>query len=227
MASVVNVNASVDNTGTTTHTVNLPASIVAGNLLVVFIAVHSAQTIGGTLTSEYTALLSPVTSHGDTFAIYYKTATGSEGATVGFTTGSNRRSSHASLQIQSWGDAVQISTGTSGTGTAIDPDSFTPSGITTDLTIAVCVSAVGQTGGQNFSGFPTDYDGDAQSESDDCSLAYAYRSIGGTEDPGAFTADVSTAWLAYTIGVEEGAAVVNPVLVDRSHTPLHQTMVAM
>ena len=114
---------------TTSHTVNLPASIVSGNLLVIFFAVRG----GGSVTwpAGYTEI-AEISNSNVTLSIAYRQADGGEGSTITVTTGDSDRSASTAYRITGHiapaTQAPELSTGATGTSTTPDPDSLTPTG---------------------------------------------------------------------------------------------------
>jgi hypothetical protein len=114
--TIVDSNGGTDS-ATTSHTVNLPASIVAGNILLMYFTNYNASgsVVSVTTPSGWTSLASQVI--GDNayasrclYTVFYKVATGSEGATVTVTTGTSDNSANSTYQISGYSGVPQIST---------------------------------------------------------------------------------------------------------------------
>lgn len=199
--SVSSTNSSTQ-VATTTHTVSLPASIVAGNLLVVFFE-NEDDTVVST-PAGWSLLKSLLEASGATnkLTVFYKTASGAEGATLSVTTSTSRVSSHASYQITGFSGTPEVSTGATGTTGSPDPDSLTPSGGAKDYLWI----AVGGSRNNTFTAYPANYSGSQLTRTitgalGGCSIGVATRNLNATsEDPGTFTA-TSNFWVACTIAI--------------------------
>lgn len=103
----------------TSHPIEMPAGIEAGDLLVCIFACDA--TSGGASMSGWTELFEHTESGASqvTFAVYYKTAVGGDTGTV--TTASSRWSGHTTLRIANAG--TPTATVTDGTSTNADPPS--------------------------------------------------------------------------------------------------------
>lgn len=190
------------------HTVNLPAGINAGDLLMVFFIVDDVEDC--TFPGDWTRIKNFThATNTITIAVAYKEASGSEGAsiTVGTT---NEQSVSVSYRITGWDSAIapEISTGAEGTNTSPNPDSLTPAGGSKEyLWVAVCAidSIYGVTA------YPTNYTDtewhpSSGGESGGVSMAICNRELTAvSEDPGAFTISADQ-WLANTIAVAPLAA---------------------
>lgn len=147
----------------TTHTVNLPANISAGDLLLIFFS--SAGGIEGAsinTPSGWSSLGLKLGSVPDgefpRQVVFYKTASGSEGSSVNVST-NQMGSSHVTYRITGWSGTPEISTGAIGTSSTPDCDTLTPSGGSKEyLWIALC-STYQSAGGHTISGYPTGYTG--------------------------------------------------------------------
>jgi hypothetical protein len=123
---------SIDNTNTSTsaagtsHTVSLPANISSGDLLLVFFATDGDNTV--TDWDGFTELVSESNGTAAFFAIAYKYATGSEGASITVTTSVSEPGSHASYRITGHdsGQIPEASTVVEASSDVPDPGSLTP-----------------------------------------------------------------------------------------------------
>lgn len=116
-------NGTASGTSGTSATINLPASIVSGNMLLTFTAMGSGSTSAYDQGSggEYTETQHGTGTNNDGWTAY-KVATGSEGATVtaGWTTSSPH--AHATYQIAGTTDtAPSFASAVTGSGTSADP----------------------------------------------------------------------------------------------------------
>jgi hypothetical protein len=199
-------NYGYNNTAGTSHTVNLPASIAAGDLLIVFFGYYTGtvSTPGGweTMGTE---------NNGTSVyqAIFYKTASGSEGSTLTVTTGSSTKSSHVSYRISGWTGTPEKGSVATGTDSAPNPPSLTPSwGSAETLWI------VNETNRNNsFSTYPTNYSsnqvrGGNTSTTSATETSAATREVtASSENPGAYGLSTSRYWLAQTVAIQPAPAI--------------------
>jgi hypothetical protein len=203
---VVSTNTSATNASQANHTVNLPGSIVAGNLLIVVasIGTGTAQTVA---ISGFAQLHNNV-SGGDRLIIFTKTADGSEGATINMTTSGNVPTAENSYQISGWGGIEAAST--TGTGANPDPPNLSPSWAITKTLWLAAVSARTTAGNVlTVSTFPSTFTDGIQAS---WALAVAPGGVAGSArlasavasmDPGTFALNTgsSVTWTAGTIGI--------------------------
>lgn len=205
--AVVTTNSSAENTSTTSHTVNLPASIVAGNLLLI---IWQSAALGITVTtpSGWTALGSPVTNGNNIqFIVYYKTASGSEGATQAISTNNNTPAAHVSYQISTYQGAPEVATAT-GTSANPDPPSLSPSwGFDKTLWLAISDSVRVSTS-HSVTGTPSGYTNVVSASEDLGGTGTSYRlwtlrkeAQASSENPGSFTLSNSLDWCAATLAI--------------------------
>ena len=204
----------------TSHTVNLPGGISAGDLLIAIFAVDDTPTItwpaGWTQLAEDVGALSEVTA-----SIYYREADGTEGASITVTTDVSEGSAHTTYRITDWHgtSAPEISAVSSDATSTPDPNSLSPSwGAEDTLWLAVVCYWPGS---RTVSSYPTNYtDGinDRWSSSSGTGVGSGRRELNSSsEDPGTFTLSASARNASYVIGVRpEGAGGGDsiPYLVD-------------
>jgi len=95
--------------GTTTHAVSLPASISAGDLLIVLLYLFSGSGVPGISTpSGWTSLGTVDDSTDRRLSVFYKIASGSEGASVTVTSDINSSGAHNSYRITGYSGAPEI-----------------------------------------------------------------------------------------------------------------------
>ena len=131
---------SVEASATTSHTVSLPASIVSGEVLVVWFSVEHSSDSTVAWPGGWTEL-------DETFnvefegAVAYRIATGSEGSTITVTTGQSQKSGHIAYRISgNTSNAPEIDV--SNAFANPDPPSNTPSwGAKDTLWLAAYVSS--------------------------------------------------------------------------------------
>ena len=166
---------------TATPSVSLPASIVSGNLLLIF--VQSDGNVTWTTPSGWTTILGTASR----VAGYYRVANGSEGSSVTVTQSGANPSAHASVQVNCYAASSFIEAGTLVTS-SVDPPSITPSWAPTNTLIVTMASQYSATadfsaGPSGYSNFQHTYNGFSSA------MASATKQIipGATENPGAFT----------------------------------------
>lgn len=203
---VVDTNTSIVTPSGTSHTVDLPANISAGDLLLVFFSTDGDNTI-----SDWDGFTELFNLSNGTFAslsVGYKKATGGEGGTITITTTSSEHSAHVSYRITGHADpdsqAPEASTGAVDGSANPNPDSLTPTGGAKDyLWIAV---EGNDDGTDTVISYPTGYDdnqftiGTANS-SFGCAIGIGSKEENDTsDDPGTFTIPPEQ-WVACTVAV--------------------------
>jgi len=183
----------------TSATVNLPASIAAGELL---LALINSRDPGTGAISGWSSLA--IDTHTNAYLqLFYKTATGSEGATATWTSSNSVQSAHATWRISGWQGTPENGAKVTGGTNNPDPPSITPSW---GSARTLFLTAFGSTGTAVASGAPTNYSGlltAATSGASNVAINAATRILEGTtDDPGAFTASLSGAtWVAQTFAI--------------------------
>lgn len=189
----------------TSHSVSLPAGIVAGELLMIFFCCDGNPTI--TNPGGWTQLINaPAASNNARLYVGYRKATGSEGGSVTVTTSAAEDSNHISIRVSGAADptvtAPQASTGATGSDANPNPDSLTASGGTQDYR---WLAIEGHDRSRTTDAIPSGYSsvqavasGGAQGSG----VAVATRtSTSATEDPGTFTISTGDEWRAHTIAI--------------------------
>jgi hypothetical protein len=192
------------NNGTGVDTVNLPASIASGDLIIIW---HFSE--GGltkTVPSPWVELFDGNSSGGDGLYIAYLIASGGE-TTVVVTKSAGERFAAIACRITaaSWHGTTppEVSTGATGSSQTSDPDSVTASwGSDDNLFIAAQA-----TDNDSFTatGWPSNYSGN-QTNSDNVVSSsggsIATRELAAaSDDPGTFTITASDTWIAATVVV--------------------------
>lgn len=209
--------SSIDTAGTS-HTVSLPASISAGDLLIVIFGWTAAlpQTI--TWPAGWTPITGFKTENSTVvgFDAAYRQADGGEGASISVTTSGSTKTAHNTYRITGHIDpatqAPEAATGATGASNQPGPPSITPTGGSKDYLFL----AVGCSDGEStFTVAPTNYTDMIQDNtgltgagSTNCFTGSARRQLtASTEDPAGFTIGASLSWVAQTIAVHPvGAA---------------------
>lgn len=202
---------------TTSHTVNLPADIQSGHLLIAIITVDGDQNLTvPTLTwpsgwtQLFAASVNPTGCGGNQcsrFEARYRIADGSEGSTITVMSDNAELSTHRTLRITGHHataspEASSVATDVSGQA---DPPSLSPSwGSDETLWLAVAGSSNHNDG---FTDCPTNYT-DCEISSDlGTSTAVGRRTLAAaSDDPGPFTRNFdSQGWGAATIAIPPAA----------------------
>jgi hypothetical protein len=220
--AVVNTATTSGTTAVTSAVINLPASIVAGNLLV---AIHRSAAAGAHGWPAGWTELADSTGDptDDNTSIAWRKADGAEGATVTVTQGSSK---FASLVYQISGAAdptiqpPEISTEAVASSASPNPTTCTPTGGAKDYLWLW----LGGWGGEQTSppaSTPTNYtnalgadSGVASTPATNVRVASARRELNAaSEDPPLWTISVIDSWIAWTMAVHPvaaGAAVLPP-----------------
>lgn len=208
--AIVSSNVSSRIANVNTATVNLPASIVAGNLLVMFF--HSNGATTPNIPSGWTQIGSSITNN-DTLTVLAKIASGSEGATLAMTlaAGAVGRSAHITYQISGNRNGVttselKLTTVSGGVGNANpNPPSNAPGwGSVQILWFAVA----GMTdGSRTISSYPSGYALGQNTINGNTGYASTRVAAAGklatatSDDPGTYTLDATDAWTAATLAI--------------------------
>lgn len=194
-----------DNTALSSHPVNLPSGISSGNLLTMFCAFNGSPTV--TDPSGWTSLVNKINT--DTFRIYAKIATGSEGSTETVGLSSGNRASCVTYRITGnrngvTSSEISVSSAVDASTATPDPPSLTPSwGSAQNYWIAVTFASDGSF---TFSSYPTSYtDGQQNVQTGSGTgnaVSIAARLLtASSEDPGTFTTVTSRTRSTYTLAV--------------------------
>jgi len=198
---IAGTNTSVGSGGSLTAA--LPASIAAGDLLLMLVVVASnaAQTV--TTPTGWTQLFNDV-GPGllRRLACFYKTATGSEGSSVSITA-SGGGLACLTWRITGWTGTPAAGTTATGSSTAPTPPSLSPSwGSGTTLWLACMGDAVSSSSIAPPTNYSNGFQADQTSTSPQAHAAAASRALtAASEDPGAFTIS-SGSWAANTIAIQ-------------------------
>jgi hypothetical protein len=212
---VINGNATTSGASTTTPVVNLPASIVSGETLLVVLRGDNWGT--GTVPTFPAGWTTLITSQGDSSddgaTVGWRKADGAEGATITFGAGTNAgKFAAVAVRIGSAADPTVTAPSSALAESSVDsanpdPPSLTPAGGAKDYLWL----AVGTWEGEQTipATMPTNYtivrhesSGTGGAIESNCQCAMAERDLNAaTEDPGTFTISVSDAWAAATIAV--------------------------
>lgn len=201
--TVLDVTPSTVNSNLTSHLVAMPATVAAGDLLLMLVGIasnsYTATTPSGwTLLSNYASGAS-----GIRFFIYYKVAAGTEGGTtVDVVTSAGIRSSHQVYRIQSgtFSGTPQITTSQNpgGVDTAPNPPNLAPSWGSAN-TLWIIPAAIA--GNPTASVYPGTDGVRTNGHSTNTMLSCRNATAGASLDPGTFTISSAFFWIAATIGI--------------------------
>lgn len=217
-----------NNSFVSTHSFDLPATINAGDLLLLIVGI-SDNSENATTPTDWTKLDETNGTSRD-IVIFYKIADGDEdGGSVSLDTDTSEDTSGQVYRITGWnGTASGIEAGTgvtddTQTDDSPDPPSLNPSGWGTEDTLWIAVCTHDPT--DSVSSYPTNYTNGTDTKSGDLGsdsrIATARRENNtASEDPGVFTMSDGAAWIAQTIAIRTGAGeqTLDPPLVSVSPT---------
>jgi hypothetical protein len=202
----------------TSHTITMPATVVAGDLLIAIFFTDGSETItwdNSTLGAWTQMNWSPQIggSASTTMAGYYKTAAGTEGgATITVTTGTTEAATWVVFAIAGWhGTTAPEGTATASGGvTGPDPASHAASwGAEANLWIALSgsdsVDRIDNTGGL---GWPSGYSNTGETDNavaGATNLAWATKEATSPENPAAFTWNGTNQKIALTMAIRPAA----------------------
>lgn len=198
-------NTSSESSQESSHTVNLPAGIQAGETLIVLFGLEGQGAV--TFPGGWTKFFDKDTDvAGDRkLSCAWRKASGAEGGTITVTTGTTDRSHHQSYRISGATDptvrAPEATAGVDGSSDSPDPDSLTPTGGAKDyLWLAIAVTG----SDTSFSAAPTNYTDLIGTGIGNIWVTpgSARRNLNAaSEDPGVFTLPGSLKWVAGTIAI--------------------------
>ncbi|TLZ83810.1 MAG: hypothetical protein E6K03_03900, partial [Methanobacteriota archaeon] len=197
-------------TDSTTHNVQMPATVNAGDLLIVFFADHG--TPGMNYPSGWTFFFgwSSWGGTGNKFWMFAKRASGTEGGTtVNFQTSAAVKAAAQVYRITGWRDSGTITNdieyaNAGAASTSPNPSSLNPTHW--DVENTLWIAAYGADGDNDATAFPANYAGGVYTESDhsatSTSMGSAWRNLAAaSEDPGPFTIAASAFWIASIVAV--------------------------
>jgi preprotein translocase subunit YajC len=191
---------------TTDHNVDMPATVDAGDLLIVLFTNDGDATV--TTPAGWSLLASDINGVHVRVSVYYKIAVGTEGGTtVNFVTSAAEEAAAQVYMITNWHGTTppEISTAVTGSGKTPDPASLDPVGW--DVADTLWLAVAGQDkGDEQPPTYPASYtDGISTLSStgnEGCQTHSARRVLtAASEDPGAFTIPANNKWVAFTIAV--------------------------
>lgn len=184
----------------TSHTVNLPASIAAGDLLLIFFGYNnSADDV--TTPSGWTQFFN--VTNGGRFYAYYRVADGGEGSTVTITSGTSGISQHNSYRITGYQGTPESATAL-GASTTPDPPNLTPSWGADDTLWIAATHPVNSAADLTA---PTNYGGLIQTAPTSFQVGSANRQLNAaSENPGTFANASNSVWEAATVAIQPAVA---------------------
>ena len=197
-------------TANTSHTVNMPASLAAGNLLLVYARFAGAPgTVTFTGWTQYATSTADASDDAD--FLFYRLSDGAEGASEALTTGNSIKAAFGATRISGAEDpSTQPPEATSavGTGTTGDFPNITPTGGSKDYLFIIYGGQDGEGGSiatpTNYTtGFNTSNSGTAGAVATNCNIGQHWRQLtASSENPGTatFTA-TNSGWTAWTVAV--------------------------
>jgi len=210
--TVNSTNTSQINSNTGSHTVSLPGTVNAGELLLVFFATDgdNTTTFPPVVWNKIFSVDNSTDAH---LSIAYKIADGTEGGTtISVTTTSSERSSHASYAIQSHGSSTNTpeqSTGNTGASNSADPDSVTASWGSDDNLFIAVAGGDGNSSGVSAYPYADNNITIGNSNNNGCWIGVCSDEIASdTANPGTFT-NRDDQWVAATVVVSPVAPVTN------------------
>lgn len=197
-------------TAGTSHTVNLPADIAEGDLLLVFfVAVYWLSAPSITFPEGWTQLFQTPYGASITFGGWYRIADGAEGATITVTTSSTDKAGHTSYRITGYSGTPESGTAATGNTATPNPPNLTPSWGAKDTLWFVCAGTKSGSK-QALIGCPTNYTNcRIEFVGTGCCLGSSRRELNAaSEDPGTFSMSYSQYWIANTVAIQPAVPVV-------------------
>ena len=198
--AVEGVNGGNDVVNQTNHTVNLPAGIEAGDLLLAFFASDDLPVI--TFPGGWTQLIQ-TGNVSSKFGAWYRVADGEEGATIVVTTDAVQMTAHTTYRISGYSGVPLAGTAT-GTSANPNPPDLGPTWGAED-TLWFVASSYGENLTVTAYPDPPDYtDGrnDLANHAEGCGVGTARQELNAvSEDPGTFTISAPQTWVAATVAI--------------------------
>ena len=189
------------NAATTTHTLNLPASVAVGDLLIAMFATDLAPTF--TWPSGWTELVADNPNGINCKAgARYRIADGTEGASISITTDASEESAYVTLRITGHAGAGTPPQGASVIGNDADPNppALTPTGGAKDYLWIESYGLDFDAPAATY--WSTSYTGIAAPDQGAICCAAAYRQLNAaSENPGVMHGAFADDWVAMTMAV--------------------------
>lgn len=222
---------SATTTAGTSHTVTLPSGITSGDLLIVIFS-HAVSCTLNALTG-WTELVDTAAANAE--KVLYRKADGTEGASISLTSSASTKMSAIAYRISGAEDpatqAPQLSTVATGTSTAPNATTCTPTGGAKDYLWLTFFTQAGEEADDDTwtTGTPTNFtnllqktSGTTAAASTNVQNASAQQQLNASSlDAAAFTTAQSLAWRAWTLAIHP-AADRTPVLIAAQPTDIGQ-----
>ena len=206
---VASVTETAFGSDTTDHYVNMPATVDAGDLLIVLFTNDGDAT--ATTPSGWTQLASNARGTAVRLSVYYKIAEGTEdNTTVNFVTSANEQAAAQVYRITDWHGTTppEISPAVTDTSMSPDPASLNPAGWDVADTLWLAVAGQDRGDQSGTTAYPASYTDGMSTQSSVpatvgvCRTHSARRALAvASEDPSAFIIPVWEEWVAFTIAV--------------------------
>lgn len=202
---------SVTSSSITTHTIDTPAGVVDGDLLIAFIALENetGSPQFSAWSDGFTEIKDKTTGGGAgaSVGVAYKLSDGSEGANITVTSVDAERAAHCMYRISGalrpTALPPEITAGASGLSAAPDPDNLAPAAAFTKeyMWMAFCAF---EKDDETITGFPTNYSSNQINHSmfSGATIGVATRDLDAvSENPGVFAMSGSEEWQAFTLAI--------------------------
>ena len=202
-----------DAANVTSHTVNLPTGIVAGETIIVNMSIDgNTTTTFPTADGGWNKITEVNNGSAVTLVVAWREATGSEGSSIEVTTNNSERSAHTSYRISGAADPDTSPPERSNTATGAsanpDPGSTTPADGAKDY---LWIATQANDRDRTTDAFPTDYTSNQLtangSGANSAGIGTATRNLNTTtQDPDTFTISASDQWVAQTTAIHPVAS---------------------
>ena len=216
----------------TTHTIDTPAGVVSGDLLIAFIGLENLTRTGLAQFSAWSDGFIEIKDKttggtaGASVGVAYKFSDGTEGANISVDSVDAERAAHCMYRISSasLASAPEITAGASASSSAPDPDNLVPVLLTRDY-LWMALAAYNKIAA-TITGFPTNYGSNQVNigQFSGATVGVATRELAAAaENPGVFTMDASEIWQAFTLAVTPlGTALLGGTAVAGVGTPIDE-----
>lgn len=201
------------------HTVNLPAGIASGDLLLVFFTVDENPVV--TFPAGWTQIFNDNSGANLRYAAFYRVSNGTEGASITVTTDSAQMSAHTSYRIRHYTGVPESAVSVGGLSISPNPPVLGPAwGAALNAWFAVTGYDVGTT---TVTGYPANYTNDQRNDRANDATGVgqgtAWRSLNAANDnPGTYTLSGAETWLANTVAVQMSNYVLTAAVATGLHT---------
>lgn len=205
---IAGTNTSVRTTQTSgNHIISLPSGIESGDLILIFWADGTETGTDPSLPGGY-ILLDSYETESSYFAIWYRIADGTEGATVSTTNSFGERSAHITYRIQKGTyTGVPIFERANGSSSSPNPPTLSPSWGSQNY---LWIASAHANESSDVSSYPTNYgdelmvrtSGVTSSDDEHAQMATAHQFFETDgQNPGSFSFNQTVTWAAYTVAI--------------------------